>query len=684
MPFNIKFDINDYRDILPDPLKYCENDYVINDDEFRKGNIDNCIWKKHYPSAKEIGSPQFREREARRILKTGVWIAIKDEPIWIPPQLYFALQYGKGGSSDLQFRLKRLKHAYFKIRARNNPGCIGTLTVKNRGDGETTMAITDSFWECLDGNIDVGQIGIQSKTRNDAINPCWAYVKTLWQSLPQWVKDDLCSDFASGNNYEEKMKWERSADDSSGVKARNVLMTYYPSGTPMDGKHDMKKCVLDEICKWEESATFEEVFTNYSKFIMPGFERRGMFDMFSSPADKDCASNREVHTLWKNSNPDEITENGTTRSRIHRYYSDPLEGIHGAYDKYGDVDPQRIYDKIMADRAIKTPDKLLAEVRGFPLNEEEMFGSSDDGDYWDNHSGISKRVIYLLGTRFKNEKTKEPIVVRGNLEWIDGMIDNPKGVEFRQADTDKFDVEKARFSFSHLPKDMPELEMKYNDYVDSERIIPPHYIESCLGVDPYGKRYKGKRNSNGAGVIYKFLDAADTGIYKCPTGIYCNRPFHEDIFFEDMLKAAIFTRSLIQFENLNDRLGGYIEDRGYKPWLLVSIGEKKGSNRTGDAPNTAIVGATGTRTSFFDEGVRLLNALMNVPIKEGDPYWLERNWHIELLEDVLKLNPKDTHEQDLSMAWIQAVLGAVKILCRKIHKQSQFNNEFVGYFTDVV
>src|SRR5690606_14902591 len=105
----------------------------------------------------EINSPDFRERENRRILKTGVFIWIKDEVVWIPPNEYFKLQYCPAGSSDMQFRLKRLKHAYFKIRARMNAGCKGTLTIKSRGDGETTSSVSDGFWEGLDGNMDIGQ-----------------------------------------------------------------------------------------------------------------------------------------------------------------------------------------------------------------------------------------------------------------------------------------------------------------------------------------------------------------------------------------------------------------------------------------------------------------------------------------------------------------------------------------------
>ena len=205
--FKCGFDIADYKDILPSYDEYRKKDFILNMDEYNKGNIDNCIWKKYHPTIAEINSPEFREREITRILKTGVFICISKEIVWIPPNQYFALNYCPAGSSDMQFRLKRIKHSYFKIRARKNAGCKGTLTLKSRGDGETTSSITDGFWECLDGNMDIGQIGIQSRTLGDGKNPCWGYVQALWQTLPLWLKNDLCSDFDSGKNIAEQMKW---------------------------------------------------------------------------------------------------------------------------------------------------------------------------------------------------------------------------------------------------------------------------------------------------------------------------------------------------------------------------------------------------------------------------------------------------------------------------------------------
>lgn len=665
--FKVPFNLKNYTDILPDLNEYLKHDYVINGEDLAKGNIDLCVWQRFNPTIKEITSSEFREREATRILRTGAWIGIKDEIIWLPPSYYFALQYGAAGSSHMQFRLKRLKHAYFKLQARNNPGCKGTLTVKNRGDGETTMAVHDSFWECLDGNMDIGQIGIQSKTRADAINPCWNYVKTLWQSLPRWIKDDLCSDFASNDKTEEKMVWKRDADEALGKSARNILFTFYPSGTPMDGKHDMKKCLLDEICKWEE-CSFYDVLTNYSKFIMPGFERRGMFDMFSSPADKPCKSNEEVYDVWKDSDPLEIIETGTTKSRIHRYFSNPLEGIHGSYDKWGDADPEQIYARIMQDRKACKPDKLLAEIRGFPLNEAEMFDSVDAGTHpWSNLEGIKQRKIYLLGTRFKNSVTKEPTVVYGNLERVGGYIDGE--VEFRQSNLDHFDLKEARFAFSYLPQNVEPLENIFQ---------PPRYVESCLGVDPFANRYPAKhvgKQSNGAMVNRVFRDLLGRGYNKCPTMIYCCRPQHQEIFFEDVIKAAIFNRSLIQYENRSDKLANYCEDRGYFDWLLPEIGADEDSKRKGDAPG-------GGKNAFLEEGIGLIDANTNVPLKEGDPYLLEYHWHPELLDDYLKFNAIDTHLNDLSMADIQALIGCVKILYKKMRKPSDLTEGVFSHLFD--
>lgn len=664
--FKVDFELANYTDILPSLQEYRKHDFIINSDEHQKGNLDKCYWQKYKPTIQERLSPEYREREVTRVLKTGAWACIKEELVWLPPNYYFALQYGTAGSSDLDFRLKRLKHVYFKVRARNNPGCKGTLTMKNRGDGETTMAITDGFWETLDGNMTIGQVGIQSKTRGDAMNPCWSYMQVLWQTIPQWFKDELCSDFTSGDNIEQKIKFMREADELADIVARNITLAYYPSGTPMDGKHDMKKCILDEICKWVE-CEFYDVLTNYSKFIMPGKQRRGMFDMLSSPADFVCKSNEQVFDVWKDSDTNDIEGDGTTKSRIHRHFSNPLEGIAGFYDKYGDADPQEIYDWIMAERKRVKPEKRFGEIRGYPLNEKEMFDTPDTGSLWYNKAGIETRKIYLIGHRFKDEKTQEPIKVFGNLEWPEGAVDVSDPV-FRQADVSEFDVDVARFAISYMPTNKEPLKM-VNTIVNGnsigDRPKPPALIQSCLGMDPFDKRYPGKRFSNGALVNWIFRDLYETGIVKCPNLIYCNRPGHNEIFYEDAIKAAVFCRSMVQPESINSKAIDYFEDRGYADWMLAKIGHAKASLIKGDSPTG------GKNNNLLDEIIGLLNGVTNTPLPlSGDPYLIELNWFYELLDDLSKFNRKDTHENDLSMAWGQALLGAVKIMYKKARIKS--------------
>lgn len=667
--FKIDFDIMTYKHkgILPDIEKYMEHDEIINYDDHYKGNIEKCVWKKKIHTAKELSSPWYREREITRVLKTGAWMGLKDDIVWLPPPYYFQLQYGAAGSAPPEFRIKRLKHYYFKIEARNNPGCIGTFTVKNRQDGETTSSLTDAFWECLDGgSMNIGQIGIQSKTREDAQNPCWMAVQTLWQSLDDWIKKELCSDIVSPDNMAEKIEFRRAANDIKHQVARNIMFRYYPAVyNAMDGKSNMVKCILDECLKWVQ-CNLADTITNYKKFLMPGFERRGMFDMFSSPADKDCQSYRDGHNVWKDSDPNEIDpDTGTTKSRIHRYYSNPLEGILGAYDMWGDADPEQIYNHIMRERKNTRPDKLLEEIRGFPLNDEEMWGSIEGSKTWSNHEGIKQRSIYLIGARFKNAKTQDPKVVYGNLERADGYINGD--VEFRMSDLQKFDKKEARFCFSYIPD--PLHKGKLEDIFN-----PPDYVENVLGVDPYSLRYQGKdktKQSLGAMVNRKFRDVLQTGINKVPTMIYLARPDHQDIFFEDVIKAAIFNRALIQYENRSDKLANYCEDRGYFNWLLPEIGAKPDSKRKGDAPSG--------RGAFLEEGMGLIDNATNKPLNPEEKYYLEQYWFQELIDDYLSFDPYDTHKNDLTMADMQALIGAVKIVYKKIRQPSEFNDAVMDY-----
>lgn len=661
--FKVKFDINDYKDIFPDAMEYIKHDQVINADAWEKQDWDNCVWKKHRATQDEINDPAFREREATRVLRTGVWIAIKEEILWIPPNYYFFLQYWTVGGQPPQFRIKRLKHVYFKIRVRRNPKALGTYTIKNRQDGETSIAMSDCMWEAADGNMDFGAIGIQSKTRDTVTQSCWRVFTMGWNGMDSWIKNDLFSDMVSGDKIAEKMKFVTPKEGVS--EGRDILVTYGAcTHNAFDSMNNMRRCVLDEVNKWEE-CSFYATFLNYEKFISAGTTRKGVFDIFSSPGDTPGKHNEEAYALWLGSNPDELID-GVTKTKIFRYYSNPLEGIEGMYDKWGDADPDEVFKEIMKKRDSVPKEFLLGEIRANPLDENEMFDSVENGGHeWSNLKGIKERKIFLIGCRFKNDETKEPKVVYGNLERIDGYIDGD--VEFRQADIDHFDLKVARWCFSYLPTNKEPLKSVF---------MPPQYVEGCLGVDPFNNRYPAKhagKQSNGAMVNRVFRDLHGRGYNKCPTMIYCCRPTHQEVFFQDVIKSAIFNRSLIQYENKSDKLANYAEDHGYFDWLLPEIGATKDSKIKGDAPSG------GGRNAFLEEGMGLIDANTNVPLHPSDPYYLEYHWFEQLLQDYIDFNPADTHLNDLSMADIQSLIGSVKILYKKIKKPSPVTGSVISY-----
>ena len=652
--FKVGFDIHDYHDILPKVADYRQDDEVMN---LNEPDLDKCIWQIDEP---KIITPDYIEREVKRVLRTGAWVVIKGMAMWLPPNYYFFLRYFNAGGVHPEFRINRLMSVYEKIRVRQNPKALGTITVKSRQIGETTMEMSDCLWEAA--NMDYGLLGMQSKTRDTVKNSCWRTLIMGWNGIPRWLKKAIYPNFASGDKTAETMKFKKEATEDD--KGQDVLIAFAAgSHNAFDSVSNMRRCILDEWLKWEEASPYA-TFLNYEKFIATGTTRKGLFSIFSSPADVETKYIKETFDFWEGSDPEKLV-NGTTSTRVHRLYTSPLTGIEGFYDKWGDADANEIYDHIMAKRKSVPKEYRMGEIRAYPLSKEEIFGSFDGGQVFSNHKGIVQRKLYVINQRFKDNETKEPKCVYGNLEWKDGIRDNPLGVNFRQADRDSFDVIDARFAVPYMPQSTEPFRINSNG-----SLKPPALVESCLGIDPIDKRYittpSGKGFSNAGMTAWKFSDILKTGIVKCPTLFYSCRPSHADIFFEDAIKAAVFTRSLVQTESINSKIIDYFEDRGYSDWMLARRGHARNSRIKGDSPSG--------KGMFLTEMMFLIDNVTNTPLNEGDPYLLENFWIWELLDDIIKFNPKNTQEYDGTMSFGQALMGAVKILNKKIAIPSIVND----------
>ena len=667
MSFKINFDLRDYKEILP-PIPKDDADILNMDKE-----IPDQKWSKQpFPS---IITRDFILQEAKRI-KQGVWILIKGQLIWIPGNYYFFLQYWNAAGQPPKFRLKRLKLVYKKLWVRKHPQYIGTFVIKNRKDGETLFSVCDGMWEVLIEEQKHGAIAMQSKTRDTVIGSCWKSLVSGWNGVPMFFKDAFFSDFESGKNIAEQLKFQREANPNDpNDLGKNVNMVYGPCVyNAFDAYADIIRLILDEVIKWVE-CSFGAALNNYRKIIMPGSERRGLFDVFSSPADTNGKHNDEGAEIWRLSNPNIINpETGSTYSRLLGCYSNPLDGIEGFYDDFGDADPQQILEHIMRERRSMPKDQLMGEIRGYPLpilnteepNEEELFGATDSENIWINIAGIKARKISVA-------KVKPTIVVYGNLEWPNNNPDSGEP-EFRMADKMNFDEYDARFCITDTQSakiELPDIK------------IPPKLIEECLGVDPFNLRYKTKNlitGSLGAGISWKFRDVLQTGKINFPTLTYLSRPSHGDIFFEDMIKAAIHRRAMVQYENSNDKMENYFEDRGYGEWMIPSLNAKpvevngEFKIRKGDAPSGK--GAT----AFMNEGIGLINGVTNTPVTPDNPYLLDLFNFEEVLDDIITFNKTNTQQNHFTMALIQALLGSNKLMFKKTRNKNGLNNSMLNYY----
>lgn len=667
-PFKVKFNLEDYADILP-PIP---DDY----NEVLNSEIDNPLdqyWQ--LPDFPQIITFEFLEREVHRI-KHGVWILIKGVLLWIPGNYYQFLVYGNANGDAPQFRLKRLKNIYLKIRVRKNPRFVGTYTIKNRQDGETTMAMSDGLWEVNSGELTHGMVAIQSKTRSDAQNPCWFNLKMQWNGYPQFLKKEIYNHFISGNNIEQKLEFSEPPDPNDPRdKGKNIIITFGPSThNAFDGKNNVRKMILDEVNKFQE-CSFALTFTNYMKFMMPGKTRKGLFDIFSSPADTNGRHNDEAYQFWKDSDPEDLTKTGATRSRIYRIYSNPLEGIEGFYDKYGDADPDEILEHILTERNNKPKDKMMAEVRGFPLpiigtdtpNEDEIFGATDTNTIWINKKGITERRTQVL-------KEKSKLVEYGVLEWPGNVPDSGEPV-FRPADTLQFNDETARFCFSHDPKEKLDLD-------DFKTAPHPSLIESVIGTDPFNLRYATKNQvtgSLGAAIGWKFRDLINKNNRQYPSFSYLARPWHQSIYMEDMILACVYTRSMMHYENKSTDLEKYFEDRGYLSYMLVDENAKVIETPDGKKVKRGAAPDGKAANAFMNNGIGYINAVTNLPLTPEEEYLLDYFNHEEILLDLLEFNKVDTLQNHFTMAFIQALIGRNKLLFKKIRKKSNVNNQMLDY-----
>tara|TARA_R110000772_G_scaffold30645_8_gene76080 strand:- start:1629 stop:3074 length:1446 start_codon:yes stop_codon:yes gene_type:complete len=321
---------------------------------------------------------------------------------------------------------------------------------------------------------------------------------------------------------------------------------------------------LDEAGKWERPSDIRDAWRIERTCLIVGRKIVGKALVGSTvnPMDK---GGKQYKVLWRDSDPNERNSNGRTRTGLYRLFVPAYDSLEGFFDIYGNAvieDPEEVIEGLDGSSVIfgaKTflknereslkgdPSELNEVVRQFPFTTDEAFRDSIDGSLF-NIGKIYEQVQH------NDDLFPNPVVV-GNFIWKEGVEDSE--VQFKPDP-------KGRFKVSW----MPPPEIRNLKKTERGKLVAPNPQIGCGGVDSYDLDMTvDGRGSKGALHLYnKFHMDHPSNMFVLE---YASRPPLAKIFYEDVLKAAVFYGYPILIENNKYGIARHFEARGYDGYLMA-------------------------------------------------------------------------------------------------------------------
>jgi hypothetical protein len=252
-------------------------------------------------------------------------------------------------------------------------------------------------------------------------------------------------------------------------------------------------------------------------------------------------------TIWDKS--DHTNKTGKrTPSGLYRYFCSADQTRY--YDKYGIANREMALNEILEERKLlaNDPRSLSSVIRKEPLSWEEAFRIDGNKCLYD---------AMKLNERLDRLSWKDNITTRGNFVWEGGQKDSR--VIWEPSRNGKWEVVKL-----------------FDDEMDSNKVLkrgelfyPNNNTKFVIGVDPIDHNTtEDGRRSNGAGIVLQKYSAASGDKYNYAfVAKYVHRPDSVVIFYEDMLKMAVYYGCSLLFENNKIGMLNYFNDRNYGNFL---------------------------------------------------------------------------------------------------------------------
>jgi hypothetical protein len=491
----------------------------------------------------------FRQRQWHRRL-FGMWFMNHGKPTYITGTHAFYMNWWTFGVQFPDYRDPDRETFYFWEHCWFDPNCGGITEVAGRRDGKTMRAACAMYEKVSRTSAANG--GIQSKNGRDA-GKVFEKMISAFVKLPDFFKPEY--DTSSGHRpkrellfFEASKRGKRAKEEYEGEELESRIDHRASETMAYDGERELV-LVKDEEGKTIECDVWERhLVSRYCHEVSGEFVGK---TWSTTTVEEMEAGGASFLKLWQASDQNDLDENGRTKSWLYRIFRPAYKSMF--FDRYGIPDTERAKQFLLNERRglAGDPRSLSAIIRKKPFTPEEAFRIDGSKCLYD---------AMKLNNQLDRTTWNTTMVRRGNFVWEGGVKDTK--VVWQEQENGKF----------YLCWNFPKEDQTNNVTRRGSTCSPKNGLRFVMGVDPYDHdTVEGGTRSNGAGAMLKRYDPTlpdDDMFNRAFVCLYSERPDTAKVFYEDMLKMAVYFGSPVLCEDNKVGMLKYFEERGYGDFLI--------------------------------------------------------------------------------------------------------------------
>lgn len=555
---------------------------------------------------------------------------------------------------------------YFYITkyAEDSPKSFGTMYIENRRSGKTFRATCKLYNKISKTKNANG--GIQSKTNDDA-KQIFEKLVYGWRKMVEYFKPIDIGIFPP----KSELVFDAPIKKSTKVKLRDtraVLNSKIDFKNVKAEAYDGQKLIYyynDEFGKNTEEDVNETQKIARECTLESGKIRGKM--LFSSTIEEMTAKGgANAKILWDSSAPfNDPTMPYISSTGLIRYFKPCYYGFLGDDDLtgepfvdefgYSNKELTKAYFERRRKMYINNPNAYRSEVQKYPFEVDEAFYIINE-DSQLNLFNIQDQLNF-------NENSDRPLVRKGRIEWIDGVIDNPLGCKFVDDPNGAWEVQK-----------MPQ---KTNPIIiKNGQKFPASPNGGMVGVDPVSAvRAFSKRKSDLGMFGWSFMSVSDPDS-DIPIFDYVERTPDPYAGFENVIKTLVFFGIPAHIERNKEALIAHLENRGYRNFMIrrpaFSISqnsENKNDNEFG-TPNSS----PAWRNTLFTSAKAIIEThcgVQTINTENGEVKTMSKFYLSRTLKTLQTFKPhEDWNDFDLAVAFMYCVVMRTQYVEKKVDKKT--------------